>query len=565
MATPQFICASWSAESTNCKKLGSYTCKNCLLVVYCSSDCQRSHWVLHKTDCKSPLGKKTWRPGWVLEGRKPAFVREGSAVQSGGKRYLWGNIPAFDVLQLGSNEGDAYGRPLSLLFAASGDLRNVAKTIAQLPSGYNHSVDITINDRDLGIVARNAIKLLVALVVDNIDEAVDCIIHVWYSALIRKSDLGILQQRILPLVEGICEKIKDKEAGSLWGKTWTFGQRSLRLVLQKSSWDGLLSYMKIPEGLTAERASHTRLAVTLDESRKDYLDRHLLFQSPSRRIAKIRFRQDGLLLPFGSRRHEFQEPNPTFFQTTDSWPMHHNADPLDGWSSKDVEDSPSGPATADIYGKLFNHVRAVLWAFLLRLSGLQASFRLFQVDASDLPDHLERGSFNRIEVSNISDSGYVGIHYTAAIMVPLLQGPLINPHATLITLFMNAVAEKRTDQDRIEGITAHSPATKRLLEYLPPKGIPTNVFDPEMIKMSYARDYVVTFDHIFDRYLKDLKFSELSQLVEAAMKEKHTVIEKWPFRLKLRPGQPGAQEEFDRLLGGGKTGQERYVEWRRIV
>jgi hypothetical protein len=48
------------------------------------------------------------------------------------------------------------------------------------------------------------------------------------------------------------------------------------------------------------------------------------------------------------------------------------------------------------------------------------------------------------------------------------------------------------------------------------------------------------------------------------MKEKHTVIEKWPFRLKLRPGQAGAQEEFNRLLSGGVSGKERYIEWQRI-
>jgi hypothetical protein len=48
------------------------------------------------------------------------------------------------------------------------------------------------------------------------------------------------------------------------------------------------------------------------------------------------------------------------------------------------------------------------------------------------------------------------------------------------------------------------------------------------------------------------------------MKDNHTVIEKWPFRLKLQPGQPGAQEEFDRLMSGGMTGKERYIEWKRI-
>jgi len=34
-------------------------------------------------------------------------------------------------------------------------------------------------------------------------------------------------------------------------------------------------------------------------------------------------------------------------------------------------------------------------------------------------------------------------------MVPLLQGPLVNRHATLITIFMNAVDENLTGQDRM--------------------------------------------------------------------------------------------------------------------
>jgi hypothetical protein len=48
------------------------------------------------------------------------------------------------------------------------------------------------------------------------------------------------------------------------------------------------------------------------------------------------------------------------------------------------------------------------------------------------------------------------------------------------------------------------------------------------------------------------------------MKETHTIIDKWPYRLKLRPGQPGAQEEFDRCISGGMSGKERYVEWKRV-
>lgn len=85
-------------------------------------------------------------------------------------------------------------------------------------------------------------------------------------------------------------------------------------------------------------------------------------------------------------------------------------------------------------------------------------------------------------------------------MAPLLQGPLINPHATLITLFMNAVDENITQKDRIAEMSPHCLTTKRLLKYLPIKGIPpTDVSDPSLIKFSFARDNVATYDHIFDR------------------------------------------------------------------
>ncbi|KAI9679628.1 MAG: hypothetical protein M1829_001590 [Trizodia sp. TS-e1964] len=545
---------------------------------YCGPACQHAHWAVHKADCKSPLGKESWVPGWCKESRTPAFVGEGGVATFGGGKYLWGNVPAFDVLQLAANEGGGHRDAVRLLFAgafevliliararselASGDLRNVVETIAQLPRSYGAPVHATINDRDLDIVARNAIILLLALVIEDGEEAVDCIIHVWYSALIRKADLDILHQRIRPLVQSVCEKSVGKDPHTLLAKTWTFGQRSLRLLLEKAAWDGLFSFLIIPPGLTAERANQIRRAVTLAASRRDYRDRNLILHSASRRIAMNRFREDGILLPFGSPRSDFQEPNPTLFQTANSWPMHDDANPLNGWPSKEVEDTSSGAAKADIYGKLFYHVRAVLRAFLLRLSGLQVSFRLLQSDASELYQHVESDSFNRIEVSNISDEGYLGMHRTLYWMVPLLQAPRANPHATLITLCMNTVAENLTRQDEM---SLNSLIKRRVFQYLPPKRKTPGEYDPEIIKVVFAQDSVATFDHIFDRVVKEMNFDEAAQCLGAAAKEKHTVIEKWPFRLKLRPGQPGAQEEFDRNLRGGVSGKERYMEWKRIM
>jgi len=48
-------------------------------------------------------------------------------------------------------------------------------------------------------------------------------------------------------------------------------------------------------------------------------------------------------------------------------------------------------------------------------------------------------------------------------------------------------------------------------------------------------------------------------------KAKHTIIDKWPLRLKKRPGQAGARDDFENLLGSHHVGGERYVEWKRAT
>jgi hypothetical protein len=89
----------------------------CVPKCLCSAACQRSHWSHHKSECKSPLGKETWQPAWALESRKPAFTGDDIGKHFGATKYLWGNIPAYDVLQLESNEGKSYARDLRILFA----------------------------------------------------------------------------------------------------------------------------------------------------------------------------------------------------------------------------------------------------------------------------------------------------------------------------------------------------------------------------------------------------------------------------------------------------------------
>lgn len=154
-------------------------------------------------------------------------------VQFGAKKYLWGNVPALDILNLEDNEKNVDPKHnFALLFAASGDPRNVFKTIAGLPAQHEGKCDVVLNDWDFDIVARNAIMLLVALHYDP-EVAVPMIIHIWYSALLPSGMVQSLQFDILPMIEEVCGKIKSKARDSLQSKTFIIRGRTLRLVLKK--------------------------------------------------------------------------------------------------------------------------------------------------------------------------------------------------------------------------------------------------------------------------------------------------------------------------------------------
>ena len=197
----------------------------------------------------------------------------------------------------------------SLTFIASGDMRNMVQSIASLPDSYQGSLLFAVNDLDLDIVARNLIMLLLALHIEDSEQAVQSIIHVWYSASIRLQDAHLLTELICPMIEEVCVKIADRAAGSLQAKTWIVGRSSLRLVLKKELSTSLLSYFRLPPGLTHQQAHDKRVAVTKSEPQTD-IYRDFCVLQPEHRVCREKYRETGIMLPFGHSREEFTVPNP---------------------------------------------------------------------------------------------------------------------------------------------------------------------------------------------------------------------------------------------------------------
>jgi hypothetical protein len=278
---------------------------------YCSKDCQKENWKTHKITCKSKLMQVVYVPAWVTEGRTPALIGDDQEPAFHGKKeFLWGNMPALNILKLRDNEDVIdVERDFDLLFAASGDLRNVVKTIVGLLDDYRGTCSVTVNDMNFTVVARNIILLLVALHFGP-ETAVPIMIHVQYSALLPAVMVELLRKDILPYIQDVNIKTKGKPADSFQAKTFNFAKGSFRVVLQKTEWIRLTKVFEVPPGLTKERAISVRRTAILAPQRVDYLDRALYKYSPSLRAGVMKYRGDGILLPFGCSIKEFDTPNP---------------------------------------------------------------------------------------------------------------------------------------------------------------------------------------------------------------------------------------------------------------
>ena len=89
----------------------------------------------------------------------------------------------------------------------------------------------------------------------------------------------------------------------------------------------------------------------------------------------------------------------TFFHKDLIWPMRDDASPLEGWDYYEyIKFAPK--ATNDVMGSFFFFLRDTLLRFCERIKDIDICFRLFNVDARELPDYLstEESQFDRIEV-----------------------------------------------------------------------------------------------------------------------------------------------------------------------
>ena len=166
-----------------------------------------------------------------------------------------------------------------------------------------------------------------------------------------------------------------------------------------------------------------------------------------------------------------------------------------------------------------------------------------------------------LQLSNITDRGYLGPGVTLAAFGPLLKRKTENPSATMVALFLNAVHEVYSPLDYQSSIRSDM---ERLRSYIPISRDMVqgrNRYNADSIRFMCAQGLLWDFDELFSRFKRDCCLDEISKATGLKMKSKNTIVQPWPMRIK----ENATPREFNVLLASGHNGSERYVEWENAA
>ena len=259
--------------------------------------------------------------------------------------------------------------------------------------------------------------------------------------------------------------------------------------------------------------------------------------------------------------------------------MPQDSDPLDGWPI-DAVLKMAKPAKNDVYGGLYRYVRKTLSQFLTRIYTLDLHFQLVQMNAIELDNTFELSKeperlFDRIEVgfqqiqvqaietdrtqvSNLFDHSHLGPTIAFTVFGRLLRKFEVNPYATLISLFQNAIQETL---QRPEYHKYHVEATRIALGHIPPEPEPyANMrFNMSFVRSMRVMGFFLDHAELFNRYIILTRGLEHACKAGIGAKTKNSIMEGCPIGLK----KDFTREDFYNLESSGHHGTEIYIEWIR--
>lgn len=241
-----------------------------------------------------------------------------------------------------------------------------------------------------------------------------------------------------------------------------------------------------------------------------------------------------------------------------TWLQKDSADPLEGWQLTDLDKYwPScllRTRTNDMYGRLYHSLGGLVATVRSLVHSRPHDLEIYAQDVRQLSAVLGDAMFDRIDVSNIVDRPYLGLSESLKLTRPLLNSQ--NSKATLLALFMNAIAQTTSEAQKTEAFQMVSRTPFRSIPLSSPGGIRAST-----MLWDLACDCVLPYEELFKTFMEHEHFDTLSKEFRLKLKQKHTIIESWPYAIPLDRHGRASEAELCSRMASGLTGWERYTEW----
>lgn len=244
-------------------------------------------------------------------------------------------------------------------------------------------------------------------------------------------------------------------------------------------------------------------------------------------------------------------------------------DPLNGWPitvittpSIDVP-SPKNDAYGLLYYYLFDH----LANFHKRLTSSEnkaVHFTLLSCDAKNISNipGIVAHSFDLVDVSNITDRGYLGVETTLI----TIARPLLKPDGQLITLFMNYIADLQLQNGSGWESEQAQTMLKRASDCLSLDGMMEHFGPMNMLPYRFMNfmDNLKEHDKAWTEYLQTLELEKTAK----HMGMKVVKMEKpYRFDVELNKSLRSRFKAIKEILmdrgASGISGHEVYVVWAK--
>ncbi|PFH62625.1 hypothetical protein XA68_12699 [Ophiocordyceps unilateralis] len=574
---PRPSCAALAPDGERpCQGEPLIACPNCHLVAYCNNDCRARHWKrVHKFDCKQQFQEEL-APGWT----RKSLGALGDHLTFG--NFFWAGYAATDVLQLEKNEGPLFSERLDLLFGGTAGVRHFIYSIYRMVETARPQLFVVLTESDDLQFLRTflALHLLSPNGFDPVVNA-EAVIHMWYSARLTKR----MYVHISAVVRSNSNSIfAGREYFNpvltqvmVWGDT----RQRFEADMSKAQWKVVFDFLNNP---LLDMSSYYSYRRAKDKENLQSANAILTRMERCRAMTMSKWLDDGLLLPYGQSRTEFNVLNPVFFNLEWQYPFGATAEPLSEWPLE-LLDHDSGPATNDVYGKAFFYLHNMLMHFQNRLTELTVTIRLACVHNSVFNDPVAfhcpfKKLHDRIEIADSWDE-----HPLSAIMfsAKILRHHEENPYATLLMLTSTSVNHglpsvyEAIDKEAVNLFSETSTALDQLAPpvldaWKNPRAAMRRALGLLMWRNwnKFSSSYLLDPEYYGFNLLLDLGSMDRPRsvlqtgIMGLQLRDKHIITQPWPNRHVYHDNAKPSAKDFDRWISWPCLKPQRWLEWKRV-